>query len=114
MRGLNDRYKRRYFAENGSAWDIDLKIRNAVRFERFNLQNSFQSFGQFDIIFCRYVLIYFSDALKTEIIKKMHDSLLDGGVLFTGSYVLYELFKEKFNAYHYDNLTYYSKKGELR
>ena len=32
MRGLNDWYKERYFTENGSAWDIDSKIRDSVRF----------------------------------------------------------------------------------
>ena len=114
MRGLDNFYKSKYFAENGSAWDIDPKIRDAVRFERFNLQNSFRAFGLFDIIFCRYVLIYFSDALKKEIIKKMHASLVDDGVIFTGNYVFFDLFEEKFNANHYDNLTYYSKKEELR
>ena len=114
MRGLNDRYKTRYFTENGSAWDIDPKIRDSVRFERFNLQNSYRTFGLFDVIFCRYVLIYFSDVLKKDIITRMHDSLLDGGVLFTGNYVLYDLFQDNFNVNHYENLTYYTKKGRAK
>ncbi|MCL2009571.1 MAG: protein-glutamate O-methyltransferase CheR [Synergistaceae bacterium] len=114
-RGLSDRYKARYFTENNSAWDIDPKIRASVRFERFNLQNDYQAFGLFDVIFCRNVLIYFSDALKKDIITRMYHSLLDGGVLFTGNYALYDLFQDGFDTNHYDNLTYYSKKqgGEL-
>ena len=111
MRGLDDYYREKYFTENGSAWDIDPKIRVAVRFERFNLKNSFRLFGQFDIIFCRYVLIYFSDELKREIVEKIYNSLSDGGVLFTGNYVLYELFKDYFDIHHYGNLTYYIKKA---
>jgi chemotaxis protein methyltransferase CheR len=114
MRGLSDRYKTGYFTENGSAWDIDPKIRDAVRFERFNLQNSCLKFGLFDVIFCRYVLIYFSDALKREIITKMYGSLLNGGVLFTGNYAIYGLFEDNFDANHYGNLTYYSKKEGLK
>jgi len=111
MRGLSDYYREKYFKENGSAWDIDPRICAAVKFERFNLKNIFQIFGQFDVIFCRYVLIYFSDDLKREIVAKIYNSLSEGGVLFTGNYVLYDLFKDYFDAHHYGNLTYYIKKA---
>ena len=110
MRGMNDYYRDKYFVNNGSAWDLDPVIRAAVRFEKFNLQDSFNAFGMFDIIFCRYVLIYFSDAFKREIVQKMCNALVDGGVLFTGNYVLYDLFKDDFDTDHYENLTYYIKR----
>jgi len=113
-RGMNDYYKEKYFENNDSVWDIDQRIRNAVRFERFNLQESFRKFGLFDIIFCRYVLIYFSDETKKEIAAKMRDSLTDDGVLFTGNYVVYDLLKDDFESRHYDNLTYYLKKRGLQ
>ena len=114
MRGLNDYYKVNYFSHTDSVWHIDDRIRDAVRFEYFNLQDKFRYLSMYDVIFCRYVLIYFSDILKREIAKKIHDSLTDEGILFTGNYVLYDLFKEDFNAHHYDNLTYYTKKGKIR
>ena len=113
MRGLDEHYKSKYFVKDGSAWEIAPKIRNAVRFARYNLQNSYQAFGTFDVIFCRYVLIYFSDPLKKEIIAKMRDALTENGLLFTGNYVLYELFKDDFISNHYENLTYYSKRGHV-
>ena len=112
MRGLNDYYKTKYFTKEGSVWVLDPKIRDAVTFTKFNLQNNYQALGTFDIIFCRYVLIYFSDEKKREIITKMHGSLTDGGVLFTGNYALYELFSlcgDIFKTDHYENLTYYYK-----
>ena len=109
-RGLNDYYRDKYFSNNGSVWELDPKIRNTVKFERFNLQDSYSKFGLFDVIFCRYVLIYFSDELRKEILKKLRDSLTDGGVLFIGNYVLHDLLKEDFETGHYDNLTYYIKR----
>ena len=112
-RGLNETYKNKYFTENSSAWDIDPRIRGAVRFERFNLQHNYTTLGMFDIVFCRYVLIYFSDELKKEIISKIHSQLFNGGVLFTGNYALYNLFEDGFNMSHCENLTYYTKKGGL-
>jgi len=114
MRGLSDYYKSKYFIKDGSAWEIDPKIRNAVRFSQYNLQDSYHIFGMFDIIFCRYVLIYFSDQQKKEIIAKMSDILIDGGLLFTGNYVLYELFEKDFDSHYYANLTYYSKRDNVQ
>ena len=111
MRGLDERYRDRYFTENGSAWDLDPGIRDAVRFMKFNLQDSYLHFGHFDIIFCRYVLIYFSDRSKREIAKKLSESLADNGTLFTGNYVLYDLFRDDFDTNDYGNLTYYTKKA---
>jgi len=113
-RGISDYYKSKYFINAGSAWDIDPKIKNAVKFERFNLRDSYKKFGLFDIIFCRYVLIYFSDEIKKEIAAKMSGALTDGGVFFTGNYVFYDLFKEDFDSKHYDNLTYYTKKDKKK
>ena len=110
-RGLNDYYKSKYFTQNASAWDIDPKIMAAVNFAHFNLQNSYQRFGLFDMILCRYVLIYFSDELKRDIIRKMHGALTDGGILFTGNYALYDMFEDYFEINHYDNITYYVKKA---
>ena len=109
-RGLNDYYRDKYFCNNGSVWEIDPEISNAVKFERFNLQDDYSKFGLFDVIFCRYVLIYFSDELRKEILIKLRDSLKNGGVLFIGNYVLYDLLKEDFEVKHYGNLTYYIKK----
>jgi len=112
MRGLNDYYRNNYFSKNGMAWDIDPGIRGAVKFKHFNMKDSFLGIGKFDVVFCRYILIYFSNDMKKEISGKIYDSLTPGGVLFTGNYVLYEVFKEKFESNHYENLTYYTKKGE--
>ncbi|MCL2440570.1 MAG: protein-glutamate O-methyltransferase CheR [Treponema sp.] len=110
MRGLNEYYRTKYFKNNDSAWDIDPKIKDTVNFEHFNLQENFNSFGVFDVIFCRYVLIYFSEELKKEIIQKMRDSLVNEGLLFTGNYVLYDLFKDDFDTKPYSNSTYFTKK----
>jgi len=110
MRGLDDYFKTRYFDNNGSVWDIDTDIKRAVRFEHFNLKDDYEPFGLFDVIFCRYVLIYFSNELKKKIVTKMARSLLDGGVLFTGNYVLSDLFRDDFDMNDYGNLTYYTKK----
>ncbi len=113
-RGLSDYYREKYFIGDGSAWFIDPKIRDAVNFSRYNLQNDFYRFGSFDIIFCRYVLIYFSQELKKSIISRLAGSLADGGALFVDGYTIYDLFEEAFEINHHDTFTYYTKKAVIK
>lgn len=109
-RGLTDEYRTLFFHESDLAWEIDESIKEVVRFGQYNLKNNFQIFGQFDIIFCRYVMIYFTDSFKKELVNKLYQSLIYDGVLFTGNYVLYEMMSARFELNHYQNLTYYTPK----
>lgn len=111
MRGLDERFRRTYFAEDDGAWSIDPAIRSAVRFERFNLQNSFSALGIFDIIFCRYVLIYFAPEFKRRLVERLSASLYQGGVLFAESYTSHELFESHYDIMHLNNSMYYTKKA---
>ena len=40
----------------------------------------------FDMVFCRNVMIYFDDNLKTRVVKSLFDSLNEGGFLAIGYY----------------------------
>lgn len=86
LRGLSNERAREFFQQvDEDNWRIKDSVRNRVRFRALNLQESFFLLGKFDIIFCRNVLIYFSNELKLEILKKLHANLLPGGILFLGS-----------------------------
>jgi chemotaxis protein methyltransferase CheR len=56
-----------------------------VSFRPFNLLQPFDQLGRFDVIFCRNVLIYFSQERKREIIMQIARALHPGGHLFLGS-----------------------------
>ncbi len=113
QRGLSDYYRVKYFTKNGSAWHLDPSIRDTVKFSAFNLDNDFNHFGTFDIIFCRYVLIYFSQALKKEIISNIYGSLADDGILFLGNYTLYDLLEDNYKLNMYKDFSYYTKKAVI-
>jgi chemotaxis protein methyltransferase CheR len=49
------------------------------------LLESYSSLGKFDIVFCRNVLIYFSPAVKKQILQKIAACLQDNGILFLGA-----------------------------
>jgi len=93
-RGLPARMLAKYFTQKGNKWVLDSRIRKMVRFVQINLKDSFIHLGKFDIIFCRYVLIYFSDELKKDILQRLEKSLNPGGYLFLGgSEILPPFFK---------------------
>lgn len=86
MRGLPPQRCNEFFVQvDTDSWRIKDSVRNRVRFRALNLQESFYLLGKFDVVFCRNVLIYFSAALKTDILRKIHGTLNPGGILFLGS-----------------------------
>lgn len=113
MRGLDPLYKDRYFIKSGMVWELDGRIKKAVKFEQFNLQNSFMFLGQFDLIFCRYVLIYFSDQLKKDIFQKILGSLHQNGILFIGASELYYLMDDQFVMKNEGTGTYYQRRCDI-
>ncbi|BFM06680.1 CheR family methyltransferase [Halioxenophilus aromaticivorans] len=85
-RGLSNTLLTRYFDDVGEgSWQVKDALRKQINFRRLNLVESFSSFGRFDIVFCRNVLIYFSADLKTDILARIHQQLQPEGVLFLGA-----------------------------
>lgn len=84
-RGIDDIAKARYFHKSYDGYSLNPEICQLVRFQQFNLLKSFTALGHFDLIFCRNVLIYFSDQVKRDILSRMADSLEPGGYLFLSS-----------------------------
>jgi len=84
QRGLPIQLLVKYFTQTESAWQISEDIRNMVRFQTFNLLDSYGVLGKFDIIFCRNVLIYFDQDTKGAILSRMADISPPDGALFLG------------------------------
>ncbi|MGI8546152.1 MAG: CheR family methyltransferase [Gemmatimonadaceae bacterium] len=85
QRGLPDRLLRKYFTEDQDGFHIVDEIRRRVTFRELNLTESFRSMGQFDMIICRNVLIYFDTETKKDVLDRLATTLAPGGYLFLGS-----------------------------
>lgn len=85
-RGLGTKRKDIFFetTEDGY-WQLKTNIRKAVKFLSLNLLDPYTALGKFDMIFCRNVLIYFSQDDKYDIVKRMHEILKPGGYLVLGA-----------------------------
>ncbi len=85
-RGMPEEYLERYFTREGEdSWRIRTELKSGIEYREFNLQSSYSSLGKFDVIFCRNVLIYFSNERKRDILIRMHELLPPGGYLFLGA-----------------------------
>jgi chemotaxis protein methyltransferase CheR len=77
-----------YFQRGHGKWEgyFRLKplVRNCIEFKRFNLMDAFPFANDFDIIFCRNVLIYFDKMIQQAVVNKFYESLAEGGYLFIG------------------------------
>jgi chemotaxis protein methyltransferase CheR len=76
----------KYFVPAGNG---QLAVRDDVKAEatyrRFNLMNSSFPFKkQFQIIFCRNVMIYFDQPTRDALVSRFHKHTEDGGYLFIG------------------------------
>jgi len=84
QRGLPIQMLVRYFKKNGDLWQIDAALRAMVRFREFNLLHDLRGLGNFDVVFCRNVLIYFDIETKGKVLAQIRSLMPDDGVLFLG------------------------------
>jgi len=84
QRGLPITMLVKYFEQSGEAWRLKPEIKNKVSFREFNLLDNPRALGQFDVVFCRNVLIYFDQPTKAEILARIAGVMPSDGYLFLG------------------------------
>jgi chemotaxis protein methyltransferase CheR len=86
LRAVTPEKLERYFLTDGKAARVKDAIRRLVNLRQGNLLEAESYGGLFplDVIFCRNVLIYFSDGAIRRAVRHFHDALAPGGYLFLG------------------------------
>lgn len=85
QRGLPVSFLVKYFDQQGpDAYQLKADVRKLVDFRHTNLLNEQPTWGTFDVIFCRNVLIYFDPATKGTVLARLARHLADDGSLFLG------------------------------
>ena len=103
---------KRYFKKGQGKWDGFIKVRDEIRnmvvFQRYNLVTDAVPSKQYDVIFCRNVLIYFDNQTKTTVVNKLHQALKKDGFLIIGGA---ESLNNINHDYRYVRPSVYAKKG---
>jgi chemotaxis protein methyltransferase CheR len=85
QRGLPVQWLIKYFTQVGEQWQIAQSLRSMVDYRQLNLLHSFASLGQFDVIYCRNVLIYFDAPTKSDVLARLAAQLAPDGALLLGA-----------------------------
>jgi len=78
--------ERHFLAQAGGGFQVKEAVRRLVELRHGNLVEpaSYEGLGALDVIFCRNVLIYFSDAMILRVVRTFQEALAPGGYLFLG------------------------------
>lgn len=85
QRGLPIKLLVKYFTQKGDQWQIAPEVRSMVDFRYLNLIEDFSRLGQFDIVYCRNVLIYFDTAMKSNVLRRIAQLMTADGALVLGA-----------------------------
>jgi chemotaxis protein methyltransferase CheR len=92
-------------------WQIIKDLRESVTFTPANLIDgqSLVGQGQFDVIFCRNVLIYFDDASRLTAAHNLFDRLAPGGYLCLGHTESMNRISDRFVARRFEDAVVYQR-----
>jgi chemotaxis protein methyltransferase CheR len=84
QRGLPVQMLMRYFRKEEAGWRISDAIRAMVQYREWNLLADLRPLGQFDVVFCRNVLIYFDQPTKARVLDAIAQQIAPDGLLYLG------------------------------
>lgn len=110
---LRDRYFRRV---GEGAYRVDPAIQKMVSFSYLNLAEDIypsllNNTNGVDIIFCRNVMMYFSEEVAASVVRGLHKSLVDDGWLLVSPAEAMMAITRLFRPVNFDGAIFYRKSG---
>jgi chemotaxis protein methyltransferase CheR len=105
-RGLPARLLVQYLERDRLDWVVSHTLRTKVHFEQRSVL-AHQPSGPFDLVLCRYLLIYFDEPTKQRAIRQLHDSIQPHGTLLLGGSEMFIPQTRQFTAKTLDRTTIY-------
>lgn len=101
----------RWLERTAEGWQVGSAARGLVTPRELNLMAQWPMPGQFDVIFCRNVVIYFDEPTQERIWSRYAAKLVPGGRLYVGHS---ERVSYPGSSFETDGLTTYKMPGDLR
>ena len=99
LRNLNRYLINKYFEKEDDGYRVKNFLKRLVRFKWHDLTTVEPVSKYLDAVFCRNVMIYFSESQKIKVVNDFYNALVDGGYLIIGkSETLPAGFKDKFEC----------------
>lgn len=85
QRGLPIRRMLAWFEQDGEEFVARPELTKLVSFRKHNVVAEPPPYGLFDVILCRNVLLYFSDAVRKQVFDRLSEALRPDGMLILGA-----------------------------
>jgi chemotaxis protein methyltransferase CheR len=106
--GVPDNYLKKYFDAAESGYKAKDAIKSHIKFDYHNLKN-ISPWRNFDIVFCRNVLIYFDEPTQLEVVNHFWNSMTHNAFLYIGHSESLFGMKTKFEFVKTQWATFYKK-----
>ncbi|EXJ13923.1 CheR family methyltransferase [Imhoffiella purpurea] len=108
--------RNKYFHRDGDQYRIDDSLREAVEFTRVNIIDTaeMRRYRNFDLIFCRNLLIYFDDLSRKQAAESFYDALNPGGFVCLGHSESMSRISSLFRVRKFPEAIVYQKPWEAR
>jgi chemotaxis protein methyltransferase CheR len=81
--GIPEKYLNKYMIKVGEGYQVSDDIKSLIRFDYHNLKHA-SGLQNFDVIFCRNVIIYFDSKAQESVIQQMYQVMNPVSFLFIG------------------------------
>jgi chemotaxis protein methyltransferase CheR len=113
---LPEQLLHKYFKRRSDGFQICDDLREAVEFTRVNLSEraDTRAYRNFDVIFCRNLLIYFDDVSRKSAAETFYDALNPGGYICLGHSESMSRFSSLYKVRKFPEAIIYQKPLEAR
>ncbi|WP_246164691.1 CheR family methyltransferase [Litorivicinus lipolyticus] len=85
VNGMNPEWRDKYLTRQGDGhWSVNDDVRRLVSFKRLNVLEKWPMKGQFDIVFCRNIVIYFDKDTQRVLFDRIANQMAPEAWLYIG------------------------------
>jgi len=103
---------KKYFVDKSGSFKFQDQFKTGIKFQKFNLMDfdDLPLTVNFDVIFCRYVLIYFDRESKQKVINSFYNKMSSSGYLILGNSESLFSVSSNFKMLHFPSAIIYNRR----
>jgi chemotaxis protein methyltransferase CheR len=113
LRNVTPVMLQRFFVASGDSYRVRPEVKALVKFSHMNLNDpkKISILGNMDAIFCRNVMIYFSEEVRKQLVRGFYNILRPGGYLYIGHSETLHGISKAFKLVYFKNALVYQKEA---
>jgi chemotaxis protein methyltransferase CheR len=111
LRNIKPELLARYFSKDGENYKVKPEVQALVKFSHMNLNDprKISVVANMDVIFCRNVMIYFTEEVKKQLVRGFYNALKPGGYFYIGHAETLHGISKAFKLVYFKNALVYQK-----